>query len=86
MKSALLPATRVPPALRAKVKALLKDDETISSFIEAAVIRHVELRTAQRAFVLRGLEAEQKGDWVSSAVVIRAVGKAASRAKRRAGA
>lgn len=86
MKSALLPATRVTPALRRRVESLLEEGETVSSFIEAAVARHAELRSAQQAFLQRGLEAEAADDWVSPEQVFSAVRRAAKpQRKKRAG-
>lgn len=84
MKTALLPAIRVAPALRKRVESLLLRGETVSSFIEAAVTEHAEARAAQRDFLRRGLEAEEAGDWVSSESVFAAVRKSAARAKRKA--
>lgn len=86
MKSALLPATRVTPALRRRVESLLDEGETVSGFIEEAVTRHAELRTSQQAFVQRGLEAEAADDWVSPEQVFKAVRRAATpQRKKRAG-
>ena len=84
MKTALLPATRVAPALRRRVESLLEDGESVSSFIESAVIQHADARIAQREFVKRGLRAERENEWVTPARVLSTVRKAASRAKRRA--
>ncbi len=81
MKTALLPATRVAPALRKRVEALLAEGETVSSFIEAAVTQHADARAAQRDFVQRGLAAEADGQWVSAERVYRTVKKAALRAR-----
>jgi predicted transcriptional regulator len=85
MKTATLPATRVAPALRARVESLLNEGETVSSFIEAAVTEHAEARSAQREFLKRGLAAEQAGDWVTPPEVFKAVRRAsaAGRAKRK---
>lgn len=84
MKTALLPATRVTPALRKRVESLLQEGETVSSFIEAAVAQHAEARAAQREFVKRGLAAEVEGDWVTPQQVFASVRKAAARGKRKA--
>ena len=83
MKTALLPATRVTPALRKRVELLLQRGETVSSFIEAAVTQHADARAAQREFVKRGLGAEREGDWVTPARVFTAV-RVAARARRKA--
>lgn len=84
MKTALLPATRVAPALRKRVEDLLEEGETVSSFVEAAVTQHADARASQREFIKRGLAAEQEGDWVTPAAVFKAVREAASRGKRKA--
>lgn len=56
----------------------------MSNFIEAAVTQHAEARLAQRAFLKRGLAAEQGQDWVTAESVFTSVRKAASRTKRKA--
>lgn len=84
MKTALLPATRVTPALRKRVESLLEEGESVSGFIEAAVTRHADARAAQRSFVKRGLAAERAEDWVTPEEVFAAVRQASSRAKRKA--
>lgn len=81
MKTALLPATRVAPALRKRVESLLQEGETVSSFIEAAVAEHADARAAQREFIKRGLTAEKQDDWVSPEEVFTAVRKAATRTR-----
>lgn len=83
MKTALLPATRVAPALRKRVESLLHEGETVSSFIEAAVAQHAEARAAQQQFVKRGLEAEKEGDWLTPEQVFTSVRKAAARSRRK---
>ena len=55
MKTAAIPAVRVPPELRQAAEELLADGETLSGFVEDAVRRNVEYRQAQAAFVARGL-------------------------------
>jgi hypothetical protein len=84
MKTAVLPATRVSPALRKRVEALLDPGETVSAFIESAVTLHAQARIAQRQLVQRGLAAERADDWVSPGEVFTAVRKAARRGRRRA--
>lgn len=83
MKTALLPATRVAPALRKRVESLLHEGETVSSFIEAAVTEHAEARAAQKEFIAGGLAAEEQGEWVEPERVFVAVRKAATRARRK---
>lgn len=62
----------------------MQEGETVSSFIEAAVVQHADARAAEREFVARGLAAEREGDWVTPEQVFSAVRKAAARAKRKA--
>lgn len=90
MKTALLPATRIEPALRRELEAALEEGETLSAFIEASVRRQVQLREAQRDFIARGLAAERsadaRNDWLDSAEVIKDVAALASslgRSRRR---
>jgi predicted transcriptional regulator len=84
MKTALLPATRVTPALRRRVEALLEPGETVSSFIATAVTQQADARAAQRDFVKRGLAAERDDDWVSPGEAFAAVRRVSARAKRKA--
>ena len=83
MKTALLPATRIEPALRRELEAALNEGETLSAFIEASVRRQVYLREAQRAFIARGLAAERQADaqndWLDSDDVIKDVAALAAR-------
>ena len=84
MKTAAIPAVRVPPALRQAAEELLQDGETLSGFVEEAVRRNVEFRQAQRAFIERGLAsgdaAKRSGKYVSASAVLgklaRRLGKA----------
>jgi predicted transcriptional regulator len=83
MKTALLPATRVTPALRKRVESLLQPGETVSGFIEAAVTQQADARATHREFVKRGLAAEREADWVTPDEVFTAVRRAAVRARRK---
>lgn len=74
MKTAAIPAVRVPPELRQAVEELLNDGETLSGFVEDAVRRNVEYRRAQTEFVARGLAsrdaASASGRYVKAATVL----------------
>jgi hypothetical protein len=74
MKSAAIPAVRVPPELRQAAEELLVDGETLSGFVEDAVRRNVEYRQAQVAFLARGLAsrdaARASGRYVKAATVL----------------
>lgn len=87
MKTASIPAVRVPPELRQAAEELLQAGETLSGFVEEAVRRNVEFRQTQKAFIERGLAsaeaARKSGKYVSSAALL---GKLARRlAKSRKG-
>jgi predicted transcriptional regulator len=83
MKTAAIPAVRVPPELRQAAEDLLQAGETLSGFVEEAVRRNVEFRQAQKAFIERGLAsvaaARKSGMYVSSAAIL---GKLARRVEK----
>jgi predicted transcriptional regulator len=74
MKTAAIPAVRVPPELRQAAEELLADGETLSGFVEDAVRRNVEYRQAQAAFIERGLAsrdaARASGRYVKASTVL----------------
>ena len=74
MKTAAIPAVRVPPELRQAAEKLLAEGETLSGFVEDAVRRNVEYRQAQAAFVARGLAsrdaARTSGRYVKASTVL----------------
>ena len=83
MKTAAIPAVRVPPELRQAAEDVLQAGETLSGFVEEAVRRNVEFRQAQKALIERGLAsaaaARKSGKYVSSAAML---GKLSRRLKR----
>lgn len=83
MKTSLLPATRVDPKLRERIEALLVDGETLSAFVESAVVNQANWRDEQRAFLARGLAAERTDDWVEPGEVLKAVRSSAGKKSRR---
>ena len=60
MKTATLPALRVHPEVRDAVESLLETGETLSSFVEQAVLERLERRRYQTEFIARGLMARDK--------------------------
>lgn len=74
MKTAAIPAVRVPPELRQAAEEVLAEGETLSGFVADAVRRNVEYRRAQSEFVARGLAsrdaARASGRYVSAASVL----------------
>ena len=86
MKTAAIPAVRVPPELRQAAEDLLQAGETLSGFVEEAVRRNVEFRQAQRAFIARGLASAQaarkSGKYVSSAAMLGKLSRRLQRARK----
>lgn len=60
MKSATLPPLRVTPEMRAAAESVLKDGETLSSFVETSVRQQIQQRRAQKEFIARGLAAREE--------------------------
>jgi len=86
MKTAAIPAVRVPPELRQAAEDLLQAGETLSGFVEEAVRRNVEFRQAQRAFVERGLAsaeaAKKSGKYITASAVLAKIGRRVARARK----
>ncbi|MDI3515017.1 MAG: hypothetical protein PWP40_2246 [Rhodocyclaceae bacterium] len=59
MKTATLPSIRVEPAVRQAAERVLREGETLSSFVEAAIRASIRQRSMQQAFVARGLKAAE---------------------------
>ncbi|MBB3945077.1 putative transcriptional regulator [Rhizobium skierniewicense] len=60
MKSATMPSIRVTPDLREELESVLKDGETISSFMEDSILKEIEIRKSQSEFIKRGLAAREE--------------------------
>lgn len=90
MKTAAIPAVRVPPELRQAAEELLQAGETLSGFVEEAVRRNVEFRQAQKAFIERGLAsaeaARKSGKYVSSAALLGKLARRLAKARKGRGA
>lgn len=54
MRSATFPPIRVEPEVRAEVEAVLREGESLTQFIEEAVVAAAAWRRAQAEFVTRG--------------------------------
>jgi len=59
-KTATLPTVRVDPEVRDEAEALLAEDETLSTFIERAVLECIARRKTHLEFVQRGLAAREE--------------------------
>lgn len=54
MKTAQLPPVRVEPAVRAEIESALHEGESLSQFVEAAVLQVARRRKADQEFLARG--------------------------------
>ena len=54
MRSATFPPIRVEPEVRAEVEAVLREGESLTQFIEDAVVAAAAWRRVQSEFVTRG--------------------------------
>lgn len=59
MKSATIPPLRVTPELRQAAESVLQDGESLSNFVEKSLVKQVEFRKSQAAFIARGLAARE---------------------------
>lgn len=54
MKSSFIPQVRVEPEVRAELESVLRDGETLSSFVETSMRSAVAFRKTQSEFHARG--------------------------------
>lgn len=89
LKTAAIPAVRVSPELREAAESVLQAGETLSGFVEDAVRRNVEFRTAQKAFIARGLAsragARRSGRYVPAATLLGKLDRRLARARAPSG-
>ncbi len=60
MKTATIPPLRVTPELRNDAESVLRDGESLSSFVEDSLRRQIEYRKIQSEFIARGLTSRDK--------------------------
>ena len=74
MKSSSIPSIRVKPELREAAESVLREGESLSSFMEESLKAGIQHRKAQQEFIERGLaaraEAKQTGEYYSSDKVL----------------
>lgn len=57
MKSSAFPSVRVEPELRQAAEKVLRDGESLSSFVEQSIRHQIRQRELQHQFIERGLRA-----------------------------
>ena len=74
MKTASIPSLRVDPELRSAAENVLRDGESLSSFVEQSIRAQIDFRRAQQEFVARGLasraESRKNGEYYSADAVL----------------
>ena len=74
MKTASMPSLRVDPELRHDAESVLREGETLSSFMEHALRASIQSRRAQKEFIARGLasrdEAKRSGEYFAASDVL----------------
>jgi len=87
MKTATFPPVRAAPELRRKAEQVLRDGESLSSFVEQAIQGAIEEREVHAEFVRRGLAsgaaARKSGRYVASSVVLKKLESRLGKALRR---
>jgi len=85
MKTATLPTLRVHPEVRDAVESFLEPGETLSSFVEQAVLERLERRRYQSEFIARGLmardNARETNHYISADKVLADLGAMLNAAK-----
>lgn len=70
MKSSSIPSIRVEPELRKAAESVLREGESLSSFMEESLRAGILQRKAQQEFIARGLasreEAKRTGEYFSA--------------------
>jgi len=88
MKTASIPSLRVDPELRHAAESVLREGETLSSFVEQSLRANIERRRVQQEFVARGLasrdEARRTGEYVPAEDVLREMDDMLARAEAKA--
>ena len=59
MKTASIPSLRVEPTLRRAVEAVLREGESLSSFLETSLRAQVAERQLQQTFITHGLASRE---------------------------
>ncbi len=78
MKTPTIPSVRVETGLREAAESVLREGETLSSFVEQSLKANIQRRQIQKAFVEKGLasreEAQRSGEYFSAEAVLEQLG------------
>ena len=88
MKTASIPSLRVDPELRHDAESVLREGETLSSFMEQALRSSIQSRRVQKEFIARGLasrdEAKQTGEYFAAENILSEMENLLSQAEAKA--
>jgi len=73
MKTATLPPIRVKPDVRVELESVLEPGESISAFVESAVLSTVQMRKDQAEFMRRGIAAIEETKRADSGIAAEVV-------------
>ena len=62
MKSATIPPLRVTPDLRMDAESVLREGESLSSFVEESLRRQIDRRKMQKEFIARGMASREAAE------------------------
>jgi len=89
MKTAPIATLRIDPALLHAAESVLREGETLSSFVEQSLRINIDHRRAQQAFIARALaardEAKRTGEYFTADEVLRELDEMHASAQSRAG-
>lgn len=89
MKTALFPSLRVKPELRHAAESVLKNGESLSSFVEQSIRDSIRHRPVHQEFIARGLasrnEARLTGKYFPAEDVLRVLNDMLNNAEAKAG-
>ena len=85
MKTSTIPSLRVKPELRQAAESVLRDGETLSSFMEESLRASIRQRKARAEFIARGLasraESQRTNQYFSTDDVLNELNGILSRAE-----
>jgi predicted transcriptional regulator len=86
VKTATIPSLRVESGLREAAESVLREGETLSSFVEQSLKANIQRRQIQKAFIEKGLasreEARRSGEYFSAEAVLEELGSMLKTARR----
>lgn len=87
MKTSTIPSLRVEPKLRHAAESVLRNNESLSSFVAQSLRANINRRRAQQEFIARGLasqdEARKTGEYYEAENVLHELDDMLTRAENK---